>query len=221
MAWKIQQVYPALCSKQLGLDLVEFNISSPYLKSKKEGTIMKTLIRKNKAAIGVLAGIGILLIAGLLLVSTTPARAETVKYNYTTQLTKLEYVPLPDVQGHIAAVFERRGVAIFENEVAAVTITGTTESTKGIASFRGYAVTTYEDGSTTLAKVSGSKTSASREKLRSYEEMKGEFIGGTGRFAGIKGNLSCKGREITPYTKDETKQDNWIEVTATYTLPKK
>ena len=182
---------------------------------------MKTIMRKNKVTISVLGGIGIVLIAALFLAPATQARAETVKYNYTTQLTKLEYVPLPDVQGHVAFVFERRGVAIFENEVAAITITGTADSTKGVGSFMGYTLTTYEDGSTTLAKLAGSKTFAPREKLRSYEEMKGEYILGTGRFEGIRGNLSCKGREITPYSKDETKQDNWIEVTATYTLPKK
>ena len=180
-------------------------------------------MRTNKVTISVLGGIGVLLIAALLLAVATQARAETVKCNYTTQLNKLEYVPLPDVPGHVAFVFERRGVAIFENEVAAITITGTADSTKGVGSFMGYTLTTYdyEDGSTTLAKFTGNKSFAPREKLRSYEEMKGECIAGTGRFEGIKGNLSCKGREITPYSKDETKQDNWIEVTASYTLPKK
>ena len=195
--------------------------NAPCMKSKAEEIVMKTIMRKNKVTISVLGGIGILLITVLLLAPATQARAETVKYHYTTQVTKMEYVPLPDVQGHIAVVFERRGVAIFENEVAAVTIAGSADSTKGEASFMGYALTTYEDGSTTLVKLTGNKTSAPREKLRSYEEMKGEYIMGTGRFEGIKGNLSCKGREITPYSKDATKQDNWIEVTATYTLPKK
>ena len=182
---------------------------------------MKTIMRKNKATSSVLGGIGILLIAALLLLPATQARAETVKYHYTTQLTKLEYVPLPDVKGHVASVFERRGLAIFENEVAAITTWGTADYIKGEGSFRGYILTTYEDGSTTLAKVTGTKVFAPDGKLRLYMEMKGEYIMGTGRFEGIKGNLSCKGREITPYTKDETKQDNWIEVTATYTLPKK
>ena len=165
--------------------------------------------------------IGILLIAALLLMSATQAVAETVKSKYTTQLTKLEYVVLPDVKGHIAVIYERRGVAFFGNEVAAVTITGTGDFTKGEGSFMGYTLTTYEDGSTTLAKVTGTKVFATRGKLRLYKDMKGEFIGGTGRFEGIKGTLSYTGREITPYTKDDTKQDNWIEVTATYTLPKK
>ena len=186
-----------------------------------EETIMKTTTRKNKATISVLVGIGILLIAALLLVPATQARAETVKYHYTTQFTKFEYVPLPDVKGHFASVFERRGLAIFENEVAAVTIWGTADRIKNETSFRGYVQTIYDDGSTTLAKLTGSKMFAPGAKLRLYEEMKGEYLKGTGRFEGIKGNLSCKGREITPYTKEETKQDNWIEVTATYTLPKK
>ena len=195
--------------------------NAPCMKSKKEESIMKTIMINNKVTISVLGGIGILLIAVLLLAPATQARAETVKYKYTTQFTKLEYVPLPDVKGHVASVYERRGVAIFEDEVAAVTISGTADTNKNETSFVGYLQTLYEDGSTTLAKLTGSKMFAPREKLRSYEEMKGEYIMGTGRFEGIKGNLSCKGREITPYSKDATRQDNWIEVTATYTLPKK
>ena len=182
---------------------------------------MKTIMRTNKVTISVLGGIGVLLIAALLLAVATQARAETVKCNYTTQLNKLEYVPLPDAKGHVASVYERRGVAIFEDEVAAVTIWGTADRIKNETSFRGYVQTLYEDGSTTLYKISGTKMPAPSAELRSYEEMKGEYIMGTGRFEGIKGNLSCKGREITPYSKDATKQDNWIEVTATYTLPKK
>jgi hypothetical protein len=165
--------------------------------------------------------VSILLIAVWLLVPATQLMAEPVKSKYTTQLTKLEYVVLPDMKGHIAVIYERRGVAFFDNEVAAVTITGTGDFTKGEGSFMAYTLTTYEDGSTTLAKVSGTKVFPPKGKLRLYKQMKGEFIGGTGRFEGIKGTLSYTGREITPYTKDDTKQDNWIEVTATYTLPKK
>jgi len=182
---------------------------------------METMMRKRKVTITVLGGMGILLIAALILVPATPARAETVKFKYTTQITKMEYVPLLDVKGHIVYVYERRGVAIFENEVAAVTITGTGEFTKGEGSIMGYTQIIYEDGSTTLAKFTGTKVFAPDGKLRVYKEMKGEYVNGTGRFEGIKGNLSLSGREITSYTKDETKQDNWIEVTATYTLPKK
>ena len=180
-------------------------------------------IKESKRSVAIWALIGTLVIAAWFLVSVTQAMAETktVKYKYTSQLTKVEYVLLPDVKGHVVGVFERRGVAIFENEVAAVTARGTFDLTKGQGQFQGYTQLTYEDGSTTLVKISGTKVFAPGSKLRLYKEVKGEYIKGTGRFEGIKGKISATGKEITPYTKDKTKQDNWIEVTATYTLPSK
>jgi len=163
----------------------------------------------------------ILLVFSGILITQAMAETKTVKYKYTSQFTKLEYVLLPDVKGHVVGVFERRGVAIFENEVAAVTIRGTFDMIKGKGTFQAYTQLTYEDGSTTLMKASGTKVFAPGSKLRLYKEVKGEYIKGTGRFEGIKGKISATGKEITPYTKDKTKQDNWIEVTATYTLPSK
>jgi hypothetical protein len=53
--------------------------------------------------------------------------------------------------------------------------------------------------------------------------MKGEgkYIKGTGRFEGIQGLTSFIGKSVTPYTKDTTKGDAVIDVTSTYTVPKK
>lgn len=174
-----------------------------------------TMIKRNWGIIR------ILLIAVWLVVSCTPAGAETVKYKVTTQITKWELVPVPDVEGHAVGVFERRGVCIFENEVGTVLVVGTLDMIKKEeVSFQGYSETTWEDGSTTIHKYKGTLTSALGEKLRSYK-VEGEYIKGTGRFEGIKGKISFTGREITPYTKDETKGDAIMDVTATYTLPSK
>lgn len=178
-------------------------------------------MRKSKMTITILGCIGIFIIAVLLIVPATQAKAETVRYKYTTQLTKAEYVLLPDVKGHVAIVYERRGVAIFENEVASITAWGTADYIKKEGSFDGYSQLIYKDGSTTLIKFTGTKVFAPGGKLRLYKDFKGEYIRGTGRFEGIKGRVSFTGREITPMIKDKTKSDNWIEATATYTLPKK
>jgi len=177
-------------------------------------------MRKRKVRITVLGVISIFIIAALFLLPATQARAETVKFNYTSQLTKVEWIPVGDEKGHILGLYERRGVAIFEDEVAAITLRGTFEKSKGIVSFRGYNQLSFKDGSTTTQKVQGTHAPAPGEKLDSYEG-KGEYVMGTGRFEGIKGKISFIGRFITPSTKDETKGDNWMEVTATYTLPKK
>lgn len=176
---------------------------------------------KYKMKIAILCCMCVFLIATLVLVPAVQAGEKTVKYKYTSQLTKVEFVVLPDVPGHVAVVYERRGVAIFENEIASITISGTGDFIKKQGSFMGYTLTTHADGSTTLVKCTGTKVFAPGGKLRVYKDMKGEYVKGTGRFEGIKGKISVTGKEITPYTKDKTKQDNWMEVTATYTLPKK
>jgi hypothetical protein len=129
-------------------------------------------MRKSKMKITILGCIGVFLIAALILVPAAQAGEKTVKYKYTSQFTKLEYVLLPDVKGHVVGVYERRGVAIFENEVAAVTIRGTFDMIKGKGTFQGYTQLTYEDGSTTLVKISGTKVFAPGSKLRLYKEMK-------------------------------------------------
>jgi len=49
----------------------------------------------------------------------------------------------------------------------------------------------------------------------------GQYINGTGRFEGIKGEVSFNGKYVTPYTKDETKGDAVFDFTSTYTLPEK
>jgi hypothetical protein len=164
--------------------------------------------------------IGILLISAWLFVPATQARAETVKIKYSTQATKVELIPVPDEKGHHVGLYERRGVAIFENEVAATAICGTMDVIKKKVSFQGYTQLTFKDGSTWMLTHQGTRAPAPGAELGSYK-IKGEFIKGTGRFEGIKGKYSGTGRLITPLTKDETKSDNWMEVTATYTLPKK
>ena len=177
-------------------------------------------MRKRKVTNTVLGFIGILFIAALLLVPATQAEAKTVKYNYTTQITKVEWFPVPDEKGHIVGLYERRGVAIFENEVAAITHWGTLDKIKGQVSFQGYTQVIFKDGSTWMQTHQGTHAPPPGEKLDLYK-FKGEYTKGTGRFEGIKGKYSSTGRLITPNTKDKTKGDNWMQVTATYTLPRK
>ena len=94
-------------------------------------------MRKRKVTNTVLGFIGILFIAALLLVPATQARAETVKYNYTTQITKVEWFPVPDEKGHIVGLYERRGVAIFETKLRPLRIGVRLTRSKGKFRFRG------------------------------------------------------------------------------------
>lgn len=150
--------------------------------------------------------------------SITDAVAKTVKYKTTTYLVKVEAIPVPDTEKHAIGIYERRGVAIFENgEVAAYHTRGIFDFTKGKGMFQGYSETKYKDGSTTMVKYEGSMAVIKKDRTFSG---KGEYIKGTGRFEGIKGNTSFSGKYITPYTKDKTKGDTLIDGTGTYTLSK-
>ena len=61
-------------------------------------------------------------------------------------------------------------------------------------------------------------TIAADVKTGLWEDGKGEFTKGTGRFAGIKGSLSWTGKQLTGFTK-ETKGEHFCDGTMTYTLP--
>ena len=149
------------------------------------------------------------------------AGKKTIKGKVTSCITKVEVVPVPDVEKHVVGVYERRGVTIFENgETGAYHTRGTFDYTKGQGPFRGYTQQSFADGSTYIVKYQGVSTVATGKKLPSFKGT-GEYIKGTGRFEGIKGKVSYSGKYVTPYTKDKTKGDAYYEFTGTYTLPKK
>jgi hypothetical protein len=165
--------------------------------------------------------VGILVISAWLLASVTQAGEKIVKKaKVTSYVIKVEVIPVPDVEGHIVGLYERRGVSVSEDgEVAAYHARGTFDFIKYQGPFQGYCQLTYKDGSTTISKYQGTMTLTPGEKLPTYTG-KGEYIKGTGRFQGIKGNVSFSGKYITPYRK-ETKGDVVMDVTRTYTLPSK
>ena len=146
------------------------------------------------------------------------AKAETVKWRITSYFIKMEAIPVPDVEGHFVGMYERRGLATFEDgEVRSYHTRGTFDSIKGQGPFQGYTTLTAKDGSETMVKYEGALTMPPGEKLATLSG-KGEYIKGTGRFQGIKGEVSFSGKYITPYGKD-TKGDQVVNATGTYTLP--
>ena len=178
-------------------------------------------MRKSKITITILSCIGIFLVTALILVPATQAGEKPLKYRVINYITKIERVLIPDVKGHAVGVLEKRGVGIFEGaifkkgETAAQTVMVTFDVIKGKGgSIQGYVFYTFNDGSTFMGKIQGTKTPPTVKGT-------GVFIKGTGRFEGIEGKVSWKGKYITPYTKDKTKGETIIDVTGTYTLPKK
>jgi hypothetical protein len=153
-------------------------------------------------------------------VSITDAVAKTVKYKITSYIVKAEHILVPDTEKHAIGIYERRGVAIYENgETAAYHSRGTFDFVKGSGPFQGYTNLKYKDGSTTIIKYQGKMTMNPSSKSRTLTG-KGEYIKGTGRFEGIKGNVSFSGKYITPYTADKTKGDTVFDNTATYSISK-
>jgi hypothetical protein len=167
--------------------------------------------------------VGILVIGAWLLGSVTQTLAETKTINYraSTYLVHFEVLPVSDVEGHIVSTFSRKGLAFLETgEVATFTNWGTMDVTKGKGTFEYYVMLTFEDGSTTVAKGRGTMEPGPKGLAQSKGTV--EFIKGTGRFEGIKGNLSFTGRSLIPYSKEKgTLGDAYFDFTGTYTLPPK
>jgi hypothetical protein len=175
-----------------------------------------TIIKRNRGIIG------ILLIAALLLLPATSAIAKTEKFKcrIISQITNIHVIKVGDVEGHIIAIFERRGLRFSdEGEVGSYVNWVTSDTIKGKGTHVGYNRITYEDGSTTVAKFEG--TMEPLEGRRSTGKGTFTYIGGSGRFEGIKGGGTFTYKTITPYTKDETKSDLVVDATGTYTLPSK
>jgi hypothetical protein len=150
--------------------------------------------------------------------SIEKAAAETVNWRITSYFIKMDAIPVPDVEGHFVGMYERRGLATFEDgEVRLYHTRGTFDAIKGQGPFQGYTTLTAKDGSETIVKYQGALTIPPGEKLATLSG-KGDYIKGTGRFQGIKGEVSFSGKYITPYGED-TKGDQVVDATGTYTLP--
>jgi len=150
----------------------------------------------------------------------TQAKAETVKFTVTNHITKVEALPVPDVEGHVLLLVERRGVAVFKDGSAAAYHSKiTADLTKYHGPAQGYSELTYPDGSKSMTKWQLTLKIPAGKKLATFKG-KGHYIKGTGRFEGIKGTISFNGNYVTPYGK-ETKGDIVVNVTGTYKLPSK
>ena len=181
---------------------------------------MKTTIRKNKVTISVLGGITILFMLALLLLPATQAVAKTekVKGRNVSQITQMHVFKVDDVDGHVIAIYERRGLGFFDGEVATYLNRAMLDSTKGKGNVEGYVIYTFEDGSTTVSKFQG--TMEPREGKKFNGKGTYTYIRGSGRFEGIGGSGSWTAKSYTPYSAEETKSDLVVDFTGTQTLPK-
>ncbi len=156
----------------------------------------------------------------LFLVPVPQATAETLNFKTFNHTTKMEAVPMPDVEGHSVGVIVREGVAVFENgELSWHKVTQSFNMTKGAGTVDSYLVCTFLDGSTFMVHTKGT-LGATPQGAPSAAKTAGDIIGGTGRFQGIKGTMTVSAKMLPP-EKGELGQKTLAEHSLVCTLPGK
>ncbi len=161
---------------------------------------------------------GILLISAWVLGFAIQAGAETLRVKVSAYCTQIEVIRVGDMEGHGVFVSSYKGLAFFENgDVATYTNWGKGDSIKGKTAIDSYSGFTFEDGSTIFYKVKGIWQPGPKELA--IGKGTGEFTKGTGKYEGIKGDLTWTGKRYTNYSKEKgTLGDFVLEVTGTYSL---
>ena len=176
-------------------------------------------VNKSNVTASFLMFIGVLLMTHWTTALAAQKGAVTVKFRIVNNTAKIEMTHSDKEARHYVGNYERRGLGFHENGDIVTTLgRGKFDSKKGITSYEYQETQTFEDGSTQVMKLQGESKPAPGGKGR----LSGgtfEYVEGTGRFVGIKGNGSFKGKFPT-YTK-ESKGYAYFDFTGTYTLPSK
>ncbi len=128
--------------------------------------------------------------------------ADEVEGRVVYHTEKSELMEVGDIEGHVVGVSQQYGISFItkgpaSNEIASRIGTVLFDSVKGKGTVIGYAIQTFQDGSTLAYKTIGTATTITvdgRKKL--VFEGTYEYTGGTGRFEGLKGKGTYKGERI-------------------------
>ncbi len=158
-------------------------------------------------------------VIAVLIFSVSPATAETVEEQgrVVYHIGQLQMLDVGDTVGHKLGVAEQRGLlTTAKGEVGIWATTVILDLTNGTGSHYSYTITTFEDKSTMITRAEG-RTTQQPDGTSTFE---GKFIylGGTGRFADIKGYGSYAGRRMAPLTPG-VPVDLYQDYTATYSVP--
>jgi len=162
-------------------------------------------------------------VMGIWLLGSVPqATAETLGYKTLNHVTKMEVVPVPDVEGHAVAVAAREGVTVFQNgEWAWHKVAAILDLIKGAGTVDQYITYIFLDGSTVTTHVKGTIIGPPPAGVPpSAAKLTGDIIHGTGRFQGIKGTHTISAKQL-PLEKGELGPKALTEGTLVYTLPGK
>jgi hypothetical protein len=170
----------------------------------------------------------VLVVISFLLISIwlfpSQAQAETRKYRIVMYFTRVEMSPIPALEGQAYMLTEFRGLTFWEDgEISAYSGAAIVEIYKGKGPVQNHVVHTFADGSTIVSKNRFINISAPDGKTSLYEDVTGEIVKGTGRFEGIKGTVTAKGKRFTPLSPGlkEMRGDAVVEGSMTFTLPTK
>ena len=106
----------------------------------------------------------------------------------------VKVIEVGDQPGHTVTLVRARGLAFLENgEVAELLATETLDNLRGEGTYEGYEILTFEDGSTIVSRFEGEDMLSEDGKYVDFEGTH-EYVSGTGRFAGIKGESTHQGR---------------------------
>ena len=131
----------------------------------------------------------------------------------TAQVTSVE---VGDVPGHVVGVVEFKGLTFFaDGEIATHTNPATFDLTDGSGPHQGYVVHHFDDGSTSIERYEG-EARLSADGKRTVIEGTFECIGGTGRFAGLKGEGTYRGERLGAL---QTGDYVYVDTTGSCTVP--
>ncbi len=158
---------------------------------------------------------------GILFLACAPqATAETLTSKIFTHITKMETVPIGDVEGHVIILNVREGVGVFSNgDWAWFKSAQVHDFIKMAGPFDQYATYTFLDGSTITTHTKGT-VKPTQQGLSSVVKFTGDIVTGTGRFQGIKGTMTTS-TTLVPAEKGELGPKGVGESTLDYALADK
>lgn len=120
---------------------------------------------------------------------------ETLKFRAITHLVSVQSADVGDIDGHAMSVVKASGLVSFaDGGVGTTTFTTITDYVKGTGDIvRVYQGITYNDGSQLWIKTTGTATVKGANT-----DLKGAvtILGGTGKFAGVKGEGTMTGERM-------------------------
>ncbi len=166
----------------------------------------------------IIALTGLIILAFCMSTIGNAVAGETVQEEFRSvfHYFKAEVAKVGDVPGHIVGVSEASGLSyINTDDVGTYSVQVMFDYINGSGPHQGYVTTTFEDGSTTVAKLEGMTTAVKGGK---FSLFKGNYtyIKGSGRYEGIKGGGSYKGKRLTPMAAGA---ECYSDSIGTYTLP--